>query len=78
LTGIDAITFTSGSTVRGFVQALKKANLPSRSALNGAKVIAIGPETAKALKAAGIRRFHLPRGSWTVEGLVSTLVEVMS
>ncbi len=76
--GIDAVTFTSGSTVRGFVQALKEAHLPIRLALDGAKVVAIGPETARALKAAGIRRFHLPKGSWTVEGLVSTLVEVMS
>ena len=76
--GIDAITFTSGSTVRGFVQALKEAHLPVRAALNGAKVIAIGPETARALRAAGIRRFHLPwRNAGTIEGLVEAVVEAV-
>ena len=71
---LDAATFTSASTVKGFLRALAEAKIPVRSSLNGAAVAAIGPATAKELKAAGIKRFHLPEGSWTVEGLVQAVV----
>ncbi len=72
---IDCLTFTSASTVNGFVQALRRARVPVRSALNGAAVAAIGPETGKALKGAGIARFHLPKSSWTIEGLIEAVIE---
>ncbi len=74
LRALDAATFTSASTVKGFFRALAQARIPGRSALNGAVVAAIGPATAKQLKAAGVRRIHLPDGAWTVEGLVQAVV----
>ncbi|MBI3615128.1 MAG: uroporphyrinogen-III C-methyltransferase [Candidatus Omnitrophica bacterium] len=73
---INAATFTSASTVKGFFKALEEAKIPVRSALNGAAVAAIGPATADALKRGGIRRFHLPREGWTIEGLIKTVIDV--
>ncbi|MBI1952695.1 MAG: uroporphyrinogen-III C-methyltransferase [Candidatus Omnitrophica bacterium] len=78
LTRIDCLTFTSASTVSGFVQALRKARVPLRRGLNGTAVAAIGPATGKALKEAGIGRFHLPKGSWTIEGLTGAVVEALA
>ena len=75
---IDAVAFTSASTVAGFVKAIRRAKLPMRAAVNGAQVAAIGPATAKALEAAGIRKFHLPKNGWTVDGLVDAVTESLS
>lgn len=75
---LDAATFTSASTVKGFFQALAQARIPGRSALNGAAVAAIGPATAKQLRAAGVRKIHLPDGAWTVEGLVQAVVAAVN
>ena len=73
----DAITFTSASTAEGFLQAVKQARLPLRSVLNGTAIVAIGPATAAALRSAGVRQIAMPRQSWTVEGLVDTLIETI-
>ena len=75
---LDAVTFTSASTVKGFFKALAEAKVPVRLALNGAAVAAIGPATGQALKAAGIRRFYLPEGAWTVEGLLQAVVKAVA
>lgn len=75
LKGLDAATFTSASTVTGFFQAAQEAGVPAGSAFNGAKIIAIGPETARALKEAGMERLYLPRENWTVEGMVQAVME---
>lgn len=74
---LDAATFTSGSTARSFLEALARAKMPPARALNGTKVVAIGPSTAQALRDGGVKRVHLPRGSWTVDGLVDAVVEAV-
>ncbi len=76
LKGLDAATFTSASTVKGFFDAISKARLSRRQAFNGAAVVAIGPATARELKRRGIRP-HLPKGSWTVQGLTEAVVEAL-
>ncbi len=78
LRGLDAATFTSASTVKGFFEALRQAKWSVRSALNGTAVVAIGPATAQALQEGGISKFHLPKGSWTVDGLVEAVREAVS
>ena len=74
LAHLDAATFTSASTARGFLSAVRAAGLPLREALNGTAVVAIGPATARELKKGGVRRVYLPRGRWTVEGLAEAVV----
>jgi uroporphyrinogen III methyltransferase/synthase len=75
LGGLDAVTFTSASTVKGFLQALRRAGLSAKSALDGMAIVAIGPATAQALKAGGISQFYLPKDSWTIDGLIEALVQ---
>ena len=75
--GADAVTFTSASTARSFLESIRSAKIPVKSVLNGTAVVAIGPSTAKALKEGGVRRFHLPKGSWTIDGLVSAVVDAI-
>jgi uroporphyrinogen III methyltransferase/synthase len=62
---IDAVTFTSASTVRGFTNALGAAKGTS-------KVICIGPVTAAAARDAGLQPAAVARPH-TVEGLVAAL-----
>lgn len=78
LQGARAVTFTSASTARSFLDSLKRARLPLRTALDGAAVVAIGPATAWALKEGGVGCVHLPKRSWTVDGLVEALEEVLA
>lgn len=72
----DAVTFTSASTARVFLEALRNVRFRRRGGLNGAAAVAIGPATARALKAGGVRRCTLPKRSWTIDGLVEAIVEV--
>ncbi len=59
---VDAVTFTSASTVRGFVGAL--------GAVRGSpKVVAIGPVTAREARAHGLH-VHAVASPHTIEGLV--------
>jgi len=59
---VDAVTFTSASTVRGFVRAL--------GTVKGApKVICIGPVSAREARAHGLT-VHAVANPHTVEGLV--------
>ena len=78
LENLHAATFTSGSTARSFLAALAGAKVPLKRVLNGAAVVAIGPSTAQALKAGGVKRVHQPKNSWTVEGLVQAVVAAVS
>lgn len=48
--GFDYVTFTSGSTVRGFMEILR----PEREWLSGFKAVCIGEETKKAAAACGM------------------------
>ena len=67
---VDAVTFTSASTVRGFVNAHGPEATPASG--RPPKVIAIGPVTAAAARTAGLRPAAVARPH-TVEGLVSAL-----
>jgi uroporphyrinogen-III synthase len=67
---VDAVTFTSGSTVRGFVRAL--------GAVKGTpKVVCIGPVTAREARAHGFAVAAVA-DPHTVEGLVGALVRVLA
>jgi uroporphyrinogen-III synthase len=61
---VDAIVFTSASTVEGFVRLA--------GVVNGPKVVCMGPVTARAARQAGLR-VHAVARPHTVDGLVSAL-----
>ena len=62
---VDAVTFTSASTVRGFVGAL--------GAVKGSpKVVAIGPVTAREARTHGLH-VHAVASPHTIEGLVAAV-----
>ena len=67
---VDAITFTSASTVRGFVGAMGVVR-------GNPKVVAIGPVTAAEARAHGLRVSAVARPH-TIEGLLSALERVLS
>ncbi len=50
---VDAVTFTSGSTVRGLVRCLGRAR--TRELFSRAQAVSIGPVTSAALRRMGIR-----------------------
>lgn len=68
--GIDAVVFTSGSTVRGFARLVED---PVR-ALAGAAIVTIGPPTARAAAAAGFGPVRVAANR-TPEGLLTALDE---
>ena len=66
----DIVTFTSSSTVNGFI-----ANIPDAAAFLASKTIAaIGPITARAARDAGIR-VDIVANAFTVDGLLNELTE---
>jgi uroporphyrinogen-III synthase len=65
---VDAVVFTSASTVDGFVRLA--------GTLDGPKVVCIGPVTARAARDAGIRVDAVARPH-TVEGLVAALTRAL-
>jgi uroporphyrinogen-III synthase len=67
--GADAICFTSGSTVRGFVAAAGADSVPSR-------VVCIGPTTAAAAVAADLQVAAVAEPH-TIDGLIDALVQVL-
>jgi uroporphyrinogen-III synthase len=74
---IDAVTFTSASTVRGFVSALLGAS-GRRSVVRGdPKVVCIGPVTAREARAHGFRVSAVARPH-TVEGLIEALERALA
>ena len=64
---VDAITFTSASTVRGFRQALGPTPIAGKP-----KVVCIGPVTAKQARDAGMT-VHAVADPHTTDGLVDAL-----
>jgi uroporphyrinogen-III synthase len=62
---VDAVTFTSASTVRGFVRALG----PTRG---NPRVVCIGPVTAREARARGLT-VHAVANPHTIEGLVAAV-----
>jgi uroporphyrinogen-III synthase len=74
---IDAVTFTSSSTVRYLLDGLEAAGLGRSAALallQSAAIICIGPITAATAQAEGLRVDSVAR-EYTGDGLVAALVE---
>jgi len=69
---IDAVTFTSASTVRNFARMLGEEE--AADLLNTTVVAAIGPVTAEAAQQLGIRTTVMPK-KYTIPDLVDALVE---
>ena len=66
---IDAITFTSASTVQGFVGAVPVVR-------GDPKIVCIGPVTARAARGAGLR-VSAVANPHTIDGLADALVRVL-
>lgn len=62
---VDAVTFTSASTVRGFVGALGTVK-------GNPKVVCIGPVTARAAREHGLR-VHAVASPHTIDGVIAAL-----
>jgi len=72
---IDVLTFTSSSTVTGFVSLLERAfSGAGRTRIEGATIACIGPITAATAAEQGMRVDVMP-GRYTIPALVEALVE---
>jgi uroporphyrinogen-III synthase len=74
---LDAITFTSSSTVRYLLDGLEHAGISrdeARTLLNATAVVCIGPITAATASEQGLRVDAVAR-EYTSDGVVSALVE---
>jgi uroporphyrinogen-III synthase len=72
---VDAITFTSPSTVRNTLRRLQVEAGLGPDALAGVRIACIGPVTADAAKAASLSVAVMPE-TYTVSGLVAALRHV--
>jgi uroporphyrinogen-III synthase len=72
---VDAVTFTSASTVRGFFRAL--AGPPVTEITGHPKIVCIGPVTSKEARAAGLRVAAVA-SPHTIEGLVAALERALA
>ena len=70
--GVDVITFTSGSTVRNFMQGLLDNKL-TPELLQTTTIACIGPQTAAAAQELGLH-VDLVADDYTIDGLVDALV----
>lgn len=68
--GIDAVTFTSPSTVEGFVNGVGE---DWREVVAGALVVTIGPVTSRAARSLGLR-VDAEADPHTIDGLIGALV----
>jgi uroporphyrinogen III methyltransferase/synthase len=71
---VDAITFTSSSTVRGLLEGLTAAGYEPREALRGVALAAIGPITAATLRDNGLEPTLIAE-EYTIPGLTAALVD---
>jgi uroporphyrinogen III methyltransferase/synthase len=69
---IDAVTFTSASTVDNFFAAI-----PDRATLNGAKLASIGPTTSEAIRKHG-RQPDVEAANASVQALHDAVIKVLS
>jgi uroporphyrinogen-III synthase len=69
---VDAITFTSASTVRGFFGALGTTEINGKP-----RVVCIGPVTAKEARSHGVR-VHAVADPHTTDGLIAALERALS
>ena len=67
---VDALTFTSSSTVENFVAAVGPLDAP------GVAVISIGPVTSETLRSRGLR-VDAEADPHTIDGLVAALLETL-
>ncbi len=77
---IDAVTFTSSSTVRNFFSRLEQSGLPNREAralLEDVTIAAIGPITARTARDYGLT-VAIEADRYTIDGLVGALIEAQS
>jgi uroporphyrinogen-III synthase len=74
--GVDAVLFTSGSTVNHFMNIMRQHE-PGFMFAAHARIVCIGPVTAGAAKEAGLR-VDTVADVHTAEGLVDGLVAVFS
>lgn len=74
LDSFDWIVFTSANGVSAFVQRLAHHGLDLRAVPRGAKLAAIGPATADALRATGLRVDVVPR-EYRAEALLEVLLD---
>jgi uroporphyrinogen-III synthase len=70
--GVDAVTFTSPSTVTNFVEIVRRAELDPLNLPGNPKIACIGPITHKAAQEAGYTDLMVAE-EYTTEGLVSLL-----
>ncbi len=73
---VEAVTFTSSSTVRYFLDGLGLAGMAraeARLLLNDLKVVCIGPVTAATARSEGVRVDAVPQ-AYTIDGLLTALV----
>jgi uroporphyrinogen III methyltransferase/synthase len=74
----DAITFTSSSTVRGFVESLAAAGVgDAAEVLRGVAIACIGPITAETVRSYGLEPAILA-AEYTLDGLTDALVRHFS
>jgi uroporphyrinogen III methyltransferase / synthase len=73
--GVDAVTFTSPSTVENFVVLVRRAGLDPLHLPGNPQIACIGPITEKAAQEAGFRDI-LVAEEYTTEGLVELLQKV--
>jgi uroporphyrinogen III methyltransferase/synthase len=69
--GVDLVTFTSPSTIRGLTHILGR--VPLATLMKGAKVACIGPVTAEAARELGVH-VDIVAHNHTVDGLVEAIV----
>jgi uroporphyrinogen III methyltransferase/synthase len=75
--GVDAVTFTSPSTVKHFIAFLEAAGVDARAFLESTVVASIGPVTTDALEKRGYRADVQP-GEYTAPALAAAIVEYFS
>jgi uroporphyrinogen III methyltransferase/synthase len=76
---IDAVTFTSSSTVKNFFARLEQSGMPNdeaRALLEGVTVAAIGPITARTARDYGLD-VMIEAEKYTIDGLVDALVQAL-
>lgn len=73
--GVDAITFTSASTVENFVAITRQHNLDPLNLPNNPLIACIGPITEQAAKEAGFQNFVVAK-KYTTDGLIEAIANM--
>jgi uroporphyrinogen-III synthase len=74
--GVDIVTFTSGSTARNFITLVQNAGLDPFHLPGDPLISCIGPKTAMAVREAGFR-VDVVAQDYTVEGLIAAIQQHM-